>query len=273
VVTICPVDDATLGELADYRRLTDTALRRVMEPAGGLFVAEGEKVIRRAVAAGYRVRSMLLAERWLEPLRDLVDQLDGTVFVADESVLAAVTGYTVHRGALAAMARKPLPDPAHLLAGVDRVVVLEGIVDPTNVGAVFRSAAALGIDGVLVDPSCADPLYRRAVKVSMGAVFSLPYARAEGWPAGLDLVRAAGLTVLALTPAADALDIDCLDPGLTKRCALLLGTEGPGLSDAALAAADQRVRIPMARGIDSLNIAAAAAVAIWAVTRPGSPGR
>ena len=253
--------------LSDYLRLTDTSLRRLLEPAAGIFVAEGEKVIRRAVAAGYQVRSLLLAERWLEQLADVVDPLDVPVYVADEAVLEAVTGYVVHRGALASMARKPLPGPADLLAGADRVVVLEGIVDPTNVGAVFRSAAALGMDGVLLDPRCADPLYRRAVKVSMGAVFCLPYARVEAWPAGLGLVRAAGLAVLALTPAPDAADLDALDTSVTARCALLLGTEGPGLTASALAAADLRVRIPMADGIDSLNIAAAAAVACWALTR------
>jgi tRNA G18 (ribose-2'-O)-methylase SpoU len=145
--------------------------------------------------------------------------------------------------------------------------VLEGIVDPTNVGSVFRAAAALGIDGVLLDPRCADPLYRRSVKVSMGAVFALPYARLERWPQGFDLVRSAGLSVLALTPDPAAVPLDELDPALTKRCALLLGTEGPGLTDRALACADVAVRIPMEHGVDSLNVAAAAAVAFWVVRR------
>jgi len=271
-IQIVGADDGRV-ELADYRQLTDTALRRVIEPAHGLFIAEGEKVIRRAVAAGYEVRSMLLSRRWLEPLADLVDGLGVDVYLADEAVLAAVTGYPVHRGALAAMSRQPLPTPAELLAGASRVVILESIVDPTNVGAVFRSAAALGMDGVLLDPRCADPLYRRAVKVSMGAVFSLPYARVDTWPDGLDLVRSAGLTVLALTPAQDAADLHHLDPQTAAKCALMLGSEGPGLTAAALTSADLRVRIPMAAGIDSLNIAAAAAVAIWAVTRPPAPGR
>jgi tRNA G18 (ribose-2'-O)-methylase SpoU len=253
--------------LADYVRLTDTSLRRVLEPAAGLFVAEGEKVIRRAVAAGYPVRSLLLAERWLAPLEDLLDPLDIPVYVAGEDLLESVTGYVVHRGALASMQRLPLPTAEDLLAAADRVVVLEGIVDPTNVGAVFRGAAALGMDGVLLDPGCADPLYRRSVKVSMGAVFQLPYARVDRWPGGLAGVRAAGLGLLALTPDPAAVPIDELDPALTARCALMLGTEGLGLTDAALAAADLHVRIPMVHGVDSLNVAAAAAVAFWAVTR------
>jgi tRNA G18 (ribose-2'-O)-methylase SpoU len=261
------VDDDTDERLRDYVGLTDTALRRVLEPAGGLFLAEGEKVIRRAVAAGYPLRSVLVAERWLDPLTDLLDGLDVPVFLADDVVLEKVTGYVVHRGALASMQRLPLPSAQALLTGVNRVAVLEGIVDPTNVGAVFRAAAALGMDAVLLDGRCADPLYRRSVKVSMGAVFSLPYARLDAWPADLDLVRSAGLTVLALTPAPDAVALDEVDRARTARCALLLGTEGPGLTSPALAAADLRVRIPMAHGVDSLNVGAAAAVAFWAVTR------
>ena len=267
VGTIVGIAESTDPRLADYRDLTDARLRRVLEPEAGLFVAEGEKVIRRAVAAGYPVRSLLLAERWLPALADLIDDLDVPVLVAPESVLEEVTGYVVHRGALASMERLPLPPADHLLATASRVAVLEGVVDPTNVGAVFRAAAALGMDGVLLDPTCADPLYRRSVKVSMGAVFALPYARLEPWPHGLACVRETGLTILALTPAPDAVALDELDPGLTERCALLLGTEGPGLTPRALASADVAVRIPMDHGVDSLNVAAAAAVAFWVVTR------
>jgi tRNA G18 (ribose-2'-O)-methylase SpoU len=267
VATLVDVAESTDSRLADYRDLTDTSLRRVLEPAGGLFIAEGEKVIRRAVAAGYPVRSLLLAERWLPALTDLLDDLDVPVLVAPESVLEAVTGYVVHRGALASMERLPLAEADDLLATAKRVAILEGIVDPTNVGAVFRAAAALGMDGVLLDPTCADPLYRRSVKVSMGAVFALPYARLEPWPGGLARVREAGLTILALTPTPEAIALDELGPALTTRCALLLGTEGPGLTPRALAAADAAVRIPMDHGVDSLNVAAAAAVAFWVVTR------
>jgi tRNA G18 (ribose-2'-O)-methylase SpoU len=267
VAVLHRIHDSADDRLVDYAALTDTALRRVLEPTSGIFIAEGEKVIRRAVAAGYPVRSLLLAERWLDPLSNLLHRLDVPVFVADEAGLERVTGYTVHRGALASMGRLPLPAPARLLATADQVAVLEGIVDPTNVGAIFRAAAALGLDAVLLDPRCADPLYRRSVKVSMGAVFALPYARLERWPHDLALVRGAGLAVLALTPSSDAVALDEVDPTLLRRCALLLGTEGPGLSSRALEAADAAVRIPMEHGVDSLNVAAAAAVAFWVVTR------
>lgn len=266
------VSDGADPRLADYTDLTDVQLRRRREPAEGLFIAEGEKVIRRAVAAGYPMRSMLLSPRWLEPLRDVVEAAaagGAAVYLAEESVIEQVTGYPVHRGALAAMARLPLPDAGTLLAGADRVAVLENLVDHTNIGAIFRSVAALGMDAVLLSPSCADPLYRRAVKVSMGAVFSVPYARLEPWPAALGVLRAAGLRLLALSPDPAGVALHQLTPADTRRCALLLGSEGPGLSPAALAAADLRVRIPMAAGVDSLNAAAAAAVAAYAVTAAG----
>ena len=271
MATVVRVDDAADPRLADFVGLTDARLRRSIEQGAGLFVAEGERIIRRALDAGYRLRTVLVEERWLASIADVVEALDGAaVLVADPAVLRAATGYQVHRGALATFHRRALPGPAQLLAGVDRVAVLEGMVDPTNVGAVFRAAAALGMDAVVLDPQCADPLYRRAVRVSMGATLVLPYARFERWPAGLALVREVGLTVLALTPATDAVAIDDLDPHQTRRCALLLGTEGEGLTARALAAADLRVRIPMSSGVDSLNVAAAAAVAFHSVGRPAS---
>jgi tRNA G18 (ribose-2'-O)-methylase SpoU len=261
------VDDPGDPRLADYVRLTDMQLRRALEPVGGLFLAEGEKVVRRAVDAGYAVRSVLLARKWLPGLADVLEPLDVPVYLAPDDVIERVTGFAVHRGALASMQRRPLPTPADLLGTARRVAVLEGFTNPTNVGAVFRAAAALGLDGVLLDPLCADPLYRRSVRVSMGAALTLPYARFQRWPEGLDDVRAAGLTLLALTPAADAVDLDRVPPAATRRCAVVLGAEGPGLAERTLAASDLRVRIPMARGVDSLNVAAAAAVAFWQVTR------
>ena len=254
-------------ELADYVGLTDVALRTRREPAEGIFIAEGEKVIRRAVSAGYPVRSLLLEEKWLAPLADLVESLDVPVHLADLETLQAVTGYNVHRGALASMARLPLPDPLDLLRSARTVAILEDLVDHTNVGAVFRSAAGLGVDAVLVTPRCADPLYRRSVKVSMGAVFSVPWSRLEEWPTDLDDVRREGLTVLALTPSPDATPLADLPPRVTARCALLIGGEGPGLTSAALDAADHRVRIPMSGGVDSLNAAAASAVAFYALAQ------
>jgi tRNA G18 (ribose-2'-O)-methylase SpoU len=267
VTGVLPVDDPTDPRLRDYLDLTDVALRRRREPADGLFMAEGEKVIRRALAAGYRMRSLLLEDKWLASLRDVVDAFDGPVYVGARPVLAKVTGYDVHRGALAAMNRRPLPSVHEVLAGARRVVVLENLTDHTNVGAIFRSAAGLGMDAVLVTPRCADPLYRRSVKVSMGAVFSVPWTRLGSWPGDLALLRQAELAVLALTPEASAVPIDELAPEVRARAALVLGAEGPGLAPRTLAEVGTRVRIPMAAGVDSLNVGAAAAVAFYALTR------
>ncbi len=269
--TVGRVVSAEDPALHDYVGLTDMALRTRREPAEGLFVAEGEKVIRRALAAGYPMRSMLLEEKWLPQLADVVDQVDAPVHLADRELLDRVTGYAVHRGALAAMQRRPLPDAAGLLAGARRVVVLEDVTNHTNVGAVFRAAAGLGVDAVLVTPRCADPLYRRSVKVSMGAVFAVPWTRLTRWPAGVEDLRAAGFTVAALALTPDAIDLRDLAADVPDRLALLLGTEGDGLGPATVAAADLVVRIPMSGGVDSLNVAAAAAVAFWAlVPAPGA---
>ncbi len=235
------------------------------EPAGGLFIAEGEPVIRRAARAGYRLRSLLLGPWCLDRLADVAGP--APVYVASPAVLEAVTGFHVHRGALASVARPPLPDAPTLLAGACRLAVLEDVNNPTNLGALFRSAAALGMGGVLLSPGCADPLYRRAVRVSMGEVLAVPYARLAPWPAALAEVRAAGFELLALTPAAGAEPLDRVEVGPRDRVAVLLGAEGPGLTPAALAAAGRAVRIPMAAGVDSLNVAAAAAVAFWVLGR------
>ncbi|GHF39621.1 rRNA methyltransferase [Streptomyces mashuensis] len=263
---IITLDDPDDPRLHDYTGLTDVELRRRREPAEGLFIAEGEKVIRRAVGAGYAMRSMLLSAKWVDVMRDVIDASPAPVYVVEPGLAERVTGYHVHRGALASMARKPQPDPAELLRGARRVAVLEGLVDHTNTGAIFRSAAALGMDAVLLSPDCADPLYRRSVKVSMGAVFSVPWARLEHWPQGLDAVRDAGFDLLALTPDASAVTLDEAAPHRREKVALMLGAEGDGLSGRALRAADTWVRIPMAHGVDSLNVGAAAAVAFYAVT-------
>ncbi|MFI1381705.1 TrmH family RNA methyltransferase [Embleya sp. NPDC020886] len=260
------LDDPADARLVDYTDLTDVELRRRREPAEGLFMAEGEKVIRRALAAGYPMRSMLLSQRWIETMAEVIETADVPVYVGSPDVVERVTGYQVHRGALASMGRKPLPAAADVVAGARRVAVLEGVNDHTNVGAIFRGAAALGMDAVLLSPDCADPLYRRSVKVSMGAVFSVPYARLEPWPGGLDVLRGAGLTLLALTPAPGSVALNELPAADLERCALMLGAEGPGLTAKALAAADRLVRIPMSHGVDSLNVGAAAAVAFYAVS-------
>ncbi len=267
------VTDPRDERLADYCCLTDVSLRRRLEPEHGLYIAESEKVLRRALAAGHRPRSYLLAERWLADLGDLVAAAvtDGIpVYVGQPSVLEALTGFHLHRGVLAAMHRPALPTLDDVLAGARRVVVLEDVVDHTNVGAAFRSAAGIGADAVLVTPRCADPLYRRAVRVSMGTVFQVPWTRVDPWPQSVDAVRDAGFTVAALALAADAVPLDDLAAAAPSRLALVLGTEGDGVARRTLAAVDLAVRIPMAGGVDSLNVAAAAAVALWAL-RGGQP--
>jgi tRNA G18 (ribose-2'-O)-methylase SpoU len=255
--------DAGDPRLADYVRLTDVHLRRSLEAAHGLFIAEGEKVIRRAIAAGYPVRSLLVADDKLAAITDVAQLVDAPLYVLPAEQAEQLTGYRVHRGALASMQRLPLPAAADVLAGARRIVVLEDIIDHANVGAVFRSVAALGFDAVLLAPRCADPLYRRAVKVSMGAVLQVPYARLTDWRDGLAGLRAAGFRLLALTPDPAAAPIADMHIPSGDRLALLIGTEGTGLSGRWTAAADQAVRIPMSRGVDSLNVACAAAIACY----------
>ncbi|MDF8264007.1 TrmH family RNA methyltransferase [Luteipulveratus flavus] len=261
------IDDPTDERVRDYFALTDVALRRVLEPREGLYLAESEKVIRRALAAGHRPRSLLMGQRWLSDLSDVVEQVeaDGVpVYVAEASVIEAMTGFHLHRGALASMHRPTLVPPADLLRDARRVVVLEDIVDHTNVGAVFRSAAALGYDAVLVTPRCADPLYRRAVRVSMGTVFQVPWTRVDPWPGSVAELREHGWTVAALALDDRSISLRELETRAPERLALVLGAEGDGLSQRTVAACDLVVRIPMAGGVDSLNVAAASAVAMWA---------
>lgn len=258
------VDDPADPRLADYVRLREVSLRRHLEVEGGLFIAEGEKVVRRATVAGFAVRSFLMAPRWLDDLADVMDRApDAPCYVAGPAVIEEVTGFHVHRGALASLVRRPLPSVSQVLGGARRVVVLEDVNDHTNVGAIFRCAAALGMDAVLLSPRCADPLYRRAIKVSMGAVFALPYTRLDDWYAGPATLAGHGFSTVALTPAPDATDLAAVP--LRGKVALLLGSEGEGLSRRWLAEADVRARIPMAHGVDSLNVAAAAAVACYVV--------
>ena len=290
---IVVVEDPSDPRLADYARLTDVRLRTALEPAHGLFVAEGDKVIRRAAAAGYQVRSMLVTRDKLAGLADLASACPGPVYLVSDQAAEQVTGYRVHRGALASMARRALPTVTGLLSGAPlaadvsgaplaaelsggqpgwprRIVILEDLVDHGNVGGIFRCAAALGVDAVILSPRCADPLYRRAVKVSMGAVFAIPYARMSDWRGGLAEIRSAGFTLLALTPDQSAVPLDKL--ASAGRVALLLGTEGDGLSSRWRAEADTAVCIPMsadamAMGVDSLNVVAAAAIACHELAR------
>ncbi|MFC8193320.1 TrmH family RNA methyltransferase [Cellulomonas sp. NPDC057328] len=276
-----PVTDRDDPRLADYVGLTDVALRRRLEPERGLYIAESSTVLGRALRAGHRPRSVLLAPRWLGDVEAMLAALPGDdvpVYVADEPALEAITGFHVHRGALAAMHRPVLPSVADVLAGARdgagarRVAVLEDVVDHTNVGAAFRSAAALGVDAVLVTPRCADPLYRRSVRVSMGTVFQVPWTRVDPWPEGVDALRGLGFVVASLALSDDAITLDELVAAPPERLALVLGAEGHGLKPQTVAASDLVVRIPMAGGVDSLNVAAAAAVAFWATRVTSHPG-
>lgn len=247
-----------------FTGLTDVAARCAREPRDGIFLAEGAKVIARATSSGYRPLAVLTEPRWLAGLRPILEGRDVEVLVAPAEVVCAVAGYRVHRGALATMARRPLPPPEDVVDGARLVAVLVDLVDHTNVGAIFRSAAALGVGAVLLTPGCADPLYRRSVKVSMGAVLAVRWTRlGPGW---MHQLRDLGLQTVALTPADGALDIDGLPPARTAR-AVLVGTEGDGLPAEVMAAADLRAGIPMAAGVDSLNVAAASAIAFHVLSR------
>ncbi|MGH1565725.1 TrmH family RNA methyltransferase [Mumia sp. DW29H23] len=263
---IVPVDDPADPRLKDYVDLRDVQLRKLLESERGVFIAEGEKVVRRALESGHEARSFLMAPRWLETLADVLEGTDAPVYVMPEKEIERVTGFHVHRGALASLDRRPVPPVAEVLADARRVVVAEDLMDHTNVGAVFRSAAALGFDAVILSPRCADPLYRRAIKVSMGSVFWLPYARVEDWYGFPDLMRSLGWTSLAMTLSEDARDLRDVAAGdLGEKVALMVGAEGDGLSPHWSRGADVRVTIPMAADIDSLNVAAATAVACWAL--------
>jgi tRNA G18 (ribose-2'-O)-methylase SpoU len=266
VATYVEVDDAADPRLADYRDLRDVQLRQSLEAEHGLFLAEGEKVVRRALEAGFPVRSFLMAPRWLEGLADLLETTDAPCYVVSEALAEQVTGFHVHRGALASLRRTPSPSVDEVLRGARFVVVCEDIVDHTNVGAIFRSAAALGVDAVLLAPRCADPLYRRSVKVAMGAVFALPWTRLPDWYDALPDLGRRGFHTVALTLAGDAQPLEDAVSGL-DRVALVLGSEGHGLSARWTGAAERRAVIPMRPGIDSLNVAAATAVACYVTAR------
>ena len=254
---IVAIEDLDDPRLTDFAHRTDVDLRRGDGPA--LYLAESLLVLERALRAGHTPRAVLSLPASVPQVEALVGP-DVPVFTGPDDLLAELTGYVLHRGVVASMERPPLADPAALVAGAHRVVVIDGVVDPTNVGAIFRSVAGIGADAVLVSPSCADPFYRRAIRVSMGTVLQVPWTRTAEWATSL---HDAGFQIaaLALTPQAVALR-DYVAP---DRVALVLGTEGAGLGPEALAAADVHVRIPMRHGVDSLNVAAAAAVAMYAL--------
>lgn len=254
--------------LDDYRSLTDTALRRVREPAGGLYIAESAKVIERALHAGHRPRSVLTQQKWTDAVAELIGDRDVPVYVVADDVAQRLTGFAVHRGVMAAMHRPRPTSVSDLLESIDvprpRIAILEGLTDHTNVGAIFRSAAALGVDAVLVTPTCADPLYRRSVRVSMGTVFQVPWTRIDDWPSGIDGLRLSSYVVAGMTLGEGAIALDDLVAESPPRLALVFGTEGDGIRPETDRMLDRRVTIPMMGGVDSLNVAAASAVAFYA---------
>ena len=287
IVRVESLDDPRLDA---YARLTEVQLRSKLEPAQGIFIAESDKVVKRALAGGMEPLSLLMEEKWLPVMQPVIDDMtqrfpDAPAFVAPEGELRKLTGYELTRGALGAFRRPPLPTVADVCAGARRVAVLEDITNHTNVGAIFRSAAALGIDAVLVTPSCYDPLYRRAVRVSMGTVFQVPWTRIGDadvpnrpgcgtWSdEGIAELHEHGFTCAAMALSDDSMTPDELNAllaareaasGTPAKLALLFGTEGEGLSPATIARCDHTVRIPMAHGVDSLNVAASSAVAFYA---------
>lgn len=268
-----------LGSLSDerldaYARLTEAQLRNKLEPEKGIFIAESYKVIERALTAGFQPQSFLMEEKWIDSSRPLFERIDADVpiFVLPTSEIESLTGFELTRGILAAFSRPSLPPVEDVLADARRVAVLDGIVDHTNVGAAFRSAAALGVDAVLVTPTCCDPWYRRAVRVSMGTVFQIPWTRIGGsvgdWPdAGFAKLHEAGFLVAALALSNTAIELG--DPCLAacEKLAMIFGTEGDGLSKEVITQSDFTVKIPMAHGVDSLNVAAASAVTFWELCR------
>src|SRR5581483_7833151 len=262
-----PITDPADGRVDDYRELHDARARRRMEQPGeadpGFFVVEGGHALGRLLASGRRVRSVLVDPLRLEALGDRLAGIGAPVLVADQATLRAVAGFPVHRGDLAAADRWPLPDPTAVLAGAERIAILEDINDHENLGVIFRSAGSLGVDAVLLSPRCCDPLYRRSGRVSMGHVLGVPWTRLEPWPEALATVAAAGFSLAAFTPGAEAEPLSGWSPRPGERIAALLGAEGPGLSPAALAAADRRLMIPMRRPEDSLNVGSAAAIAFY----------
>ncbi|UYM04982.1 TrmH family RNA methyltransferase [Solicola gregarius] len=259
-VALAGADDPVLR---DYVRLRDVQARRSLEVEHGFFIAEGEKVVRRALESGHRPRSFLMAPRWLESLADVLDDHDVPCYVLSEAAIERVTGFHVHRGALASLERPAPRAVDDVLATARRIVVIEDVVDHTNVGAIFRSVAALGFDAIMLSPRCADPLYRRSIKVAMGSVFWLPYARLDKWYEAPDLLARHGFQRVALALDDAATDLARLQVG--DKVALLVGSEGHGLSPRWRTTADDVVMIPMAADIDSLNVAASVAVACWAL--------
>lgn len=262
---IVPVADLDDPRLADYAHLRAPSRRMALERERGIFTVEGRLSIEMLLASRYAVRSLFVAEEHVARVASLV-HTDAPIFTMPAKAMEAVTGVHFHRGVLAVAERPELPAVAEVVRPAKRLLVLEAVNDHENIGALFRNAAAFGVDAVVLDPFSTDPLYRRSTRVSLGHVLTVPFARVEdgGWPFALDDLRRLGFTTLALTPAADAEPLGRVVAECPERVALVLGAEGPGLSEAALAATTRRVRIPMVAGVDSVNVATAAAIALSA---------
>lgn len=267
---IIEITDFAAPELDVYARLSETQLLNRHEPKKGLFIAESPKVIERALNAGYTPVSLLLERKHISgEAKDILARCgDIPVYTANFEVLTKLTGFHLTRGALCAMRRMPLPDAESICAGAQRIAVLENIMNPTNIGAIFRSAAALNMDAVLLTPACSNPLYRRAVRVSMGTVFQIPWTfldqETSNWPQpGIQLLKKLGFKTAAMALNDDSVNLR--DPRLAaeEKLAIVLGSEGDGLSSSTIADCDYTIRIPMSHGVDSLNVAAASAVAFW----------
>jgi tRNA G18 (ribose-2'-O)-methylase SpoU len=267
---IVEISDLSAPELDVYARLTEAQLRNRLEPEKGVMIVESVKVISSALDAGCEPLSMLMERRQIAgQAQELITRCGNVpIYTADRAVLAALTGYTLTRGILCAMRRPVLPQVETLCSGAHRLAVLEGIVDSTNIGAIFRSAAALGMDGVLLTPTCCDPFCRRAIRVSMGTVFQIPWAwigaRSEDWPSReMEWLHGKGFQTVAMALSEKAVAIDNPQLAREEKLAVVLGAEGDGLAAETIAACDYTARIPMANGVDSLNVAAASAVAFW----------
>jgi tRNA G18 (ribose-2'-O)-methylase SpoU len=263
---IVPITDLDDPRLADYHHLRSPSRRVALERERGIFTVEGRLSIEALLASSFTVRSLFVAEEHVQRVASLV-ATEAPIYTMPARAMEAVSGVHFHRGVLAVAERPELPSVADLVAGARRLLVLEAVNDHENVGALFRNAAAFGVDAVVLDPTTSDPLYRRSTRVSLGHVLRVPFARVsdEGWPEALDDLRQAGLTTVALTPSAEAEPLGRLVAEAPARVALVLGAEGPGLTGAALAATDRRVRIPMEPGVDSVNVATAAAIALAAL--------
>ena len=265
-MTVIEITDLADPRLADYSHQTDVALKKARGTEHGLYLAESALVLERALRAGHRPRSVLALGGTVDEAVALVSE-NVPVFSGPGELLAELTGYILHRGLIAAMNRPVLPSPESLLRTAKRIIILENVADPTNVGAIFRSVGSIGADAVFVTPRCSDPFYRRAIRVSMGAVLQVPWTRLGSWDSTRELLAASGFHIAALALRPDAVGLREFAASAPERVAFVLGAEGEGLTAEAIDAADTIVQIPMAHGIDSLNVAAASAVAMWALAR------